>query len=58
MTTNLPPIPADEPINESTIIQWLLRLFAHCEQHGLDLDLLFNEARHTHSGEPDVQESG
>jgi hypothetical protein len=58
MTTNLPPIPPDEPINESTIIQWLLRLFAHCEQHGLDLDLLFNEARHTHSGEPDVQESG
>ncbi len=58
MTTNLPPIPTDEPIDESTIARWLIRLFEHCERYSIDLDLLFDQARFTHSGEPDVEESG
>ena len=41
-----------------SIIRQLVRLINLCEQHGLDLDLLMNSARHIHSGEPDVEESG
>jgi hypothetical protein len=41
-----------------TIVCQLVRLIALCEDHGLDIDLMFAEARHRHSGEPDVQESG
>jgi hypothetical protein len=41
-----------------TLINQLVRLIALCEQRGLDIELMFAEARHRHSGEPDVQESG
>jgi hypothetical protein len=41
-----------------TIIGQLIRLIALCEQRGLDIDLMFAEARHRYSGEPDAQESG
>jgi hypothetical protein len=39
-----------------TIIGQFIRLIALCEDRGIDIDLLFAEARHRHSGEPDVQE--
>jgi hypothetical protein len=46
------------PIDAETIISQLMKLIALCEQHGLDLDLLVNEAYSRLSGEPDVTESG
>jgi hypothetical protein len=45
-------------IDAETIISQLMKLIALCEQHGLDLDLLVNEAYSRVSGEPDVEESG
>jgi hypothetical protein len=45
-------------IDAETIISQLMKLIALCEQHGLDLDLLMNEAYSRLSGEPDVEESG
>lgn len=46
-----------ETLHDSVIRQ-LVRLIDLCEQRGLDLDLLVSEARHIHSGQPDVEESG
>jgi hypothetical protein len=46
------------PEIEDTITARLIRLIQLCERYGLDLDRLMNEARHRHSGGPDVEESG
>jgi hypothetical protein len=56
--TNAPLDIITGPIDEDAIIAQLVQLIRLCDQHDIDIDRLMREARHIHSGEPDVREDG